>query len=155
MAHIDFSLRCHVWTQKLEEGGDWEQTRQQQNERETREDRNSGGRWEKKKGGGRHERKIKSRGGCWVGSEGMTRKRAQHERPSKIVRNHAPVHLGEKKLLYIEMTLICWTVCWWWGGVGLKAVLIYSCPDPTIPLRTRALWNRTSGPPFIEGGGLM
>lgn len=38
----------------------------------------------------------------------MTGKRAQHERSSKIVRNCASMHLGEKKLLYIEMTLICW-----------------------------------------------
>lgn len=60
-----------------------------------------------KKEGRRRKRKIKSREGCWVGSGEMTGKRAQHERSSKIVRNHANTHLGEKKLLCIEMTLIC------------------------------------------------
>lgn len=38
------------------------------------------------------------------------------------------------------------------GGGGLKAVLIYSCPDPTIPLRTRAL--KLDLRPALHGWGL-
>lgn len=62
-----------------------------------------------KKEGKWKKSKMKRREGGWVGSGRMTGKRAQHEGSSEIVRTHANEHLGEKKLLYIEMTLICWT----------------------------------------------
>lgn len=66
----------------------------------------------------------------------MSGKRAQHERPFKMVGSDANVHLEEKELLCIEMTLICWKDL---VMEGPKAHLIYSYPDPTIPHCTRTL----------------
>lgn len=53
-----------------------------------------------------------------------------------MVGSDANVHLGEKELLCIEMTLICWKDL---VMEGPKAHLIYSYPDPTIPHCTRTL----------------
>jgi len=85
----------------------------------------------------------------------MTGERTRREGSSENSSKSGQMHLGERKSTsqrdgpdLLEGL-----------SVGEKSVLIYSCPDPSIPSGTRALRNRTSGPSFQrrsgEGGGWL
>ena len=164
MAHTDLSLTCPEWQENLEERKRrrWWRRRRRTRRGESGWDSNrrTGRRelteeqWRKvgKKEGRWKNGKIKCSEEYWVGRWEMSGKRAQHERPFKMVGSDANVHRGEKELLCIEMTLICWKDL---AMEGPKAHLIYSCPDPTIPHCTHTLWNRTWGPTSRRGVGLM